>query len=97
MRAVYNTPHETFPLLCFLTISLKLRSSYGVKTKAYSYALYRMYVCPTSAHWGFRHGYRRYKDNTFILETILFSWKSMVSISDLTLLNINTSKNSTFA
>jgi len=24
----------------FLTISLKLRSSYGVKTKAYSYALY---------------------------------------------------------
>ena len=74
MRAVYNTPHETFPLLCFLTISLKLRSSYGVKTKAYSYALYRMYVCPTSAHWGFRYGYRRYKDNTFILETTLFSW-----------------------
>ena len=56
-----------------------------------------MYVCPTSAHWGFRHGYRRYKDNTFILETTLFSWKSMVSISDLTLLYINTSKNSTFA
>ena len=37
-----------------------------------------MYVCPTSAHWGFRHGYRRYKDNTFLRETTLFSWKSMV-------------------
>ena len=83
---------------CFvLTISLKLRSSYGVKTKAYSYALYRMYVCPTSAHRGFRYGYRRYKDNTFTLKTTLFGWQSMILRSDLTLLNINMSKNSTFA
>ena len=82
---------------CFvLTISLKLRSSYGVKTKAYSYALYRMYVCPTSAHRGFRYGYRRYKDNTFTLKTTLFGWQSMILRSDLTLLNINMSKKSTF-
>lgn len=31
-----------------------------------------MYVCPTSAHRGFRYGYRRYKDNTFTLKTTLF-------------------------
>lgn len=30
-----------------------------------------MYVCPTSAHRGFRYGYRRYKDNTFTLKTTL--------------------------
>ena len=56
-----------------------------------------IYVCPTSAHRGFRYGYRRYKDNTFILETTLFGWKSMILRSDLTLLNMNMSKNSTFA
>ena len=32
-----------------------------------------MYVCPTSAHRGFRYGYRRYKDNTFYLENH-FGW-----------------------
>ena len=42
------------------------------------------------------NGYRRYKDNTFILETTLFGWKSMILRSDLTLLNMNMSKNSTF-
>ena len=56
-----------------------------------------IYVCPTSAHRGFRYGYRRYKDNTFILETTLFGWKSMILRSDLTLLNMNMSKKSTFA
>ena len=55
-----------------------------------------IYVCPTSAHRDFRYGYRRYKDNTFILETTLFGWKSMILRSDLTLLNMNMSKNSTF-
>ena len=39
MRAVYNTPHEAF-LCCFvLDLSMNLRSSSIVKTKAYSYAL----------------------------------------------------------
>ena len=33
-----------------------------------------IYVCPTSAHWGFLYGYRRYKDNTFTLKTTLFDW-----------------------
>lgn len=56
-----------------------------------------MYVCPTSAHRGFRYGYRRYKGNTFTLKTTLFGWQSMALRSDLTLLNINMSKNSTFA
>ena len=56
-----------------------------------------MYVCPTSAHWGFRYRYRRYKRNTFILGTTLFGWQSIILRSDLTLLNINMSKNSTFA
>ena len=56
-----------------------------------------VYVCPTSAHRGFRYGYRRYKDNTFTLRTALFGRKSMILRSDLTLLNINISKNSTFA
>ena len=36
-------------------------------------------------------------DNTFISETTLFGWQSMILMSDLILLNINTSKNSTFA
>ena len=54
-----------------------------------------MYVCPTSAHRGFRYGYRRYKDNTFTLKTALFGWQSMILRTDLTLLNINMSKKST--
>ena len=40
MRAVYNTPHEAFPLLCSSQLLLELPDSYCVKTKAYSYALY---------------------------------------------------------
>ena len=40
MRTVYNTPHETFPLLCSGPAVESLRSSDTVKTKAYSYALY---------------------------------------------------------
>ena len=56
-----------------------------------------IYVCPTSAHRGFRYGYRRYKGNNFTLKTTLFGWKSMILRSDLTLLNMNMSKNSTFA
>ena len=84
-------------LLCFwLTVEFAKfidRQNQSVQLRLIPY----MYVCPTSAHWGFRHGYRRYKDNTFLRETTLLSWKSMVSISDLTLLNINMSKDSTFA
>ena len=74
IRAVYNTPHETFCIALFLTYSWNLRNSRTVKTKAHKNAFYHMYVCPTSAHLGFRYGYRRCKDNTFILETTLFGW-----------------------
>ena len=65
----YSTPHEAFPLLCSWPAVESLRSSYTVKTKAYSYALLCIYVCPTSAHRGFRYGYRRNKSNTFTLKT----------------------------
>ena len=61
-----------------------------IKTKAYKNAFYHMYVCPTSAHRGFRYGYRRYKGSTFTLKTTLFGWQNMISRSDLTLLNIKT-------
>ncbi len=56
-----------------------------------------IYVCPTSAHRGFRYGNRRYKGNNFTLKNTLFGWKSMILRSDLTLFNMNMSKNSTFA
>ncbi len=55
------------------------------------------YVCPTSAHRGFRYGYRRYKGNILTLKTALFGWQSMTLRFDLILLNINMSKKSTFA
>ena len=34
-----------------------------------------MYVCPTSAHRGFRYGYRRKKDNSFTLKITWFAGK----------------------
>ena len=52
-----------------------------------------IYVCPTSAHRGFRYEYRHYKGNTFTLKNTLFGWQSMILRPDLTLLNINMSKN----
>ena len=84
-------------LLCFWQIVSWTARFLHVKTKAYKNAFYHMYVCPTSAHLGFRYGYRRYKGNTFTLKTTLFGWQNMILRSDLTLLNINMSKNSTFA
>ena len=57
---------------------MKLRSSQNVKTKAYSYALYRIYVCPTSAHQGFRYEFRQYKSNIFTLKATSFGWQSMI-------------------
>ena len=43
------------------------------------------------------NGYRRYKDNTFILKTTLFGWQNLILQSDLTLLNTNMPKKSAFA
>ena len=84
-------------LLCFWQIVSWIARFLHVKTKAYKNAFYHMYVCPTSAHRSFRYWYRRDKGNIFTLETTLFDWQSMILRSDLTLLNINMSKNSTFA
>lgn len=55
-----------------------------------------MYVCPTSVHQGFGYVYRRYKGNSFTLKTTLFGWQNMILRSDLTLLNTDMSKRSTF-
>ena len=56
-----------------------------------------MYVCPTSAHRGFRYGYRRYKCNTFNLKTALFVWQSVILRFDLTLFNVSMSKKFTLS
>lgn len=83
---------------CFVLDNfVELPDSYCVKTKAYSYALYVYMSAQPLPIGGFRYGYRLYKSNTFTLKTTLFGWKSMILRSDLTLLNINMSKNSTFA
>ena len=83
------------PVALFLTIhrvcEVLTRQNQSVQLR-----LICIYVCPTSVHRDFRYGYRCYKDNTFILKTTLFGWKSMNLRSDLTLLNMNMSKNSTF-
>ena len=46
MMAVYNTPHEAFPLLCSWQLLLELPDSYTVKTKAYKNALILNVVFP---------------------------------------------------
>ena len=74
MRTIYNTPHEAFCIALFLTncvvnCQIPTRQNQSVQN-----AFYRMYVCPTSAHRVFQYGYRRCKDNTFILDTTLFGW-----------------------
>ena len=97
MRAVYNTPHEAFFVALFLTcrwICEILIASKPKRTKTPFTICMSAQPLPIGASG---NGYRRYKDNTFILETTLFGWKSMILRSDLTLLNMNMSKNSTFA
>ena len=80
----------------FLTTLLELPDSYTVKTKAYSYALYVYMSAQPLPIGASGMGHRRYKGNTFTLKTTLFGWQSMILRSDLTLLNINMSKKSTF-
>ena len=84
------------PVALFLTTFARTARFLPRQNQSVQLRLICIYVCPTSAHRGFRYGYRRYKDNTFILETTLFGWKSMILRSDLTLLNTNVSKKSTF-
>ena len=68
MRAVYNTPHEAFCITLFLTncvvnCQIPTRQNQSVQLR-----LICIYVCPTSAHWGFRCGYRPCKYNIFCIE-----------------------------
>ena len=93
MRAVYNTPHEAFPLLCSWLAVESLRSSYTVKTKAYSYALY-VYMSAQPLPIG-ASGM-----GIDVTKITLLSWKPLFWAGkiwflrfDLTLLNINMSKN----
>ena len=97
MRAVYNTPHEAFFVALFLTcrwICEILIASKPKRTKTPFTICMSAQPLPIGASG---NGYRRYKDNTFTLKNTLFGWKSMILRSDLTLLNMNMSKNSTFA
>ena len=84
------------PVALFLTTFARTARFLLRQNQSVQLRLICIYVCPTSAHRGFRYGYRRYKGNTFTLKTALFGWQSMILRSDLTLLNINMSKKSTF-
>ena len=93
IRAVYNTPHEAFPLLCSWQLCSNCQIITASKPKR-TVTPY-MYIClPNLCPLGLPVWVRRYKDNTFTLKTTLFGWQSMIPRSDLTLLNINISKNS---
>ena len=85
------------PGALFLTTFARTARFLHCQNQSVQLRLICIYVCPTSAHRDFRYGYRRYKGNTVTLKTTLFGWQSMILRSDLTLLNINMSKNSTFA
>ena len=91
IRAVYNTPMRRFLLLCSW-LTNEFAKFTNRQNQSVRYAFYYVYVCPTSAHRGFRYGYRHYKDNTFILEATWFGRKSMILRFGLTLFNINRSK-----
>ena len=96
IRAVYNTPMRRFLLLCSW-LTNEFAKFTNRQNQSVRYAFYYVYVCPTSAHRGFRYGYRHYKDNTFILETTWFGRKSMILRFGLTLFNINISKKFTLS
>ena len=85
--AVYNTPHEAFPLLCSWQLLLELPDSYTVKTKAYKNALILNVVFPPlSTQWGFRWENRRckyskiYRNHQTFIEK---EWLKKQKIADL--------------
>ena len=55
MRVYINIPRGV-PVALFLTIHLKLRSSYSVKIKAFSYAFYMYVSCPRPTQGAFSKG-----------------------------------------
>ena len=96
MRAVYNTPMRRSLLLCSW-LTNEFAKFTNRQNQSVQLRLICIYVCPTSAHRGFRYGYRRYKCNTFNLKTALFVWQSVILRFDLTLFNINMSKKFTLS
>ena len=60
------------PVALFLTTFARTARFLHCQNQSVQLRLICIYVCPTSAHRGFRYGYRRYKDNTFTLKTTLF-------------------------
>ena len=85
------------PVALFLTTFVRTARFLHCQNQSVQLRLICIYVCPTSAHRGFRYGYRQYKDNNFTSESVLFGWQNVILPHDLTLLNINMSKISTFA
>ena len=84
MRAVYNTPMRRSLLLCSW-LTNEFAKFTNRQNKSVRYAFYYVYVYPTSAHRGFRYGYRRNKGNNFTLKTLLFGWQNVILRFDLTL------------
>ncbi len=95
MRAVYNTPMRRSLLLCSW-LTNEFAKFTNRQNQSVRYAFYYVYVCPTSALRGFRYGYRRYKGNIFISYSFFFYRQNLFLWSDLTLLNTNISKKSSF-
>ena len=95
MRVVYNTPMRRSLLLCSW-LTNEFAKFTNRQNQSVRYAFYNVYVCPTSAPRGFRYEYRRTKV-TFLSHILSFFYRKNVFLwSDLTLLNINMSKKSTF-
>ena len=76
MRAVYNTPMRRSLLLCSW-LTNEFAKFTNRQNQSVRYAFYYVYVCPTSAHLGFRYGYRRHKEVTFL------PWKPLFSLAEL--------------
>ncbi len=77
IRAVYNTPMRRFLLLCSW-LTNEFAKFTNRQNQSVRYAFYYVYVCPTSAHQGFRYEYRQYKSNIFTLKATWFGWQSMI-------------------
>ena len=97
MRAVYNTPHETFPLLCFWQSVWSCEVLMASKPKRtvtpYTVCMSAQPLPIGASGMGID-----------VTKITLLSWKPLFLAGkiwflrfDLTLLNINMSKNSTFA
>ena len=97
MRAVYNTPHEAFPLLCSWQLCSNCQILTASKPKR-TVTPYTVYMSAQPLPIGaFGMGIDITNGKTFTLKTALFGWQSMILRSGLTLSNINMSKESTLS